>query len=100
MQFQSIHNKHLNSSALLQRELAVAKREREVEARRNDTQIDTDIATHEHLAHVFLKSAVQHADTALDLKKEKKKMEVEAAEVRSNLFREIGHISDLDATLQ
>lgn len=96
MQVQSAHNKRLNSSALAEREFAVARRERELEIRRNETQADSNIATHEHLAHVLLKAAVQHADTALDLKKEKKK-KMEAEEMQSSM---VENNLDLDATLQ
>lgn len=96
MQVNSAKTNRLNSSSLAQREFAVARRERELEIRRNDTQTDSDIATHEHLAHVLLKAAVTHADTALELKKEKKK-KMEAEEMQSSM---IEHNLDLDATLQ
>lgn len=89
-------NKCLDSSVLVQRELALARREREVEAQRNVTQIDTDIATHEHLAHLFLKSALHHADVAVELKKGKRAIEAQAV-INSNIigvFQEINHTVD------
>lgn len=89
-------NKRLNDSVLVRRELVVARREREVEAQRNVTQMDTDISTHEHLAHLFLKSALHHADIAVELKKGKKAIEAQSVN-NSNILhvlQEIDHIVD------